>query len=178
MEKIEVYSSKKKSFLLLIGSLTFVIIGIYMYISADDFTSYRARIPIFTKGMAILSVLFFGFGIYVSIRQLIKNQLILIIDKTGIGVNAKKTPLKRIEWKNIESFSEIKIQSTKIVIINVNNPNYWIEKEENTFRKKLMKFNLNNYGSPFNLSANSMQISYTELMKILNESFNKYKYNA
>ena len=178
MEKIEIYSSKKKSFLVLIASLIFVIGGIYMFMNAENLTGYRARSPIFTKGVGIMSVLFFGLGIYVSIRQLITNQLILIIDKTGIKKKKKKSLSERIEWKNIKGFSEIKIQRTKIIIIDVNNSDYWIEKEENFIRKKLMKFNVNNYGSPFNLSANATQMNYTELMKTLNENLNKYKYNA
>jgi hypothetical protein len=39
-----------------------------------------------------------------------------------------------------------------------------------------MKFNKNNYGSPFNLSSNTMQINFKELMEILNENLIKYKY--
>jgi hypothetical protein len=178
MEKIEIYSSKKKSFLLFIGSLIFVVGGIYMFISAENFTGYRARSPLFIKGIGIASVLFFGLGIYVSIKQLLENQLILIIDIKGVNVNPKKSLTEFIEWKNINGFSEFKIQNQKFVIINVNNSEYWIEKEENRVRKKLMKFNMNNYGSPFNLSANSMQMNYAELMKTLNENLNKYKYNA
>ena len=178
MKKIEIYSSKKKSFLLLVGSLLFVFIGIYLFINAENFTGFRARNPYFIKGSGIVCVLFFGLGIYISIKQLMKNQLILIIDKKGLNVNPKKTLTEFIEWKNIKNFSELKMQSQKFVIINVDNSEYWIKKEESSIRKKLMKFNLNNYGSPFNLSANLMQINYTELMKILNENLNKYKYNA
>jgi hypothetical protein len=178
MEKIEIYSSKKKSLLMLIASLIFVIGGIYIFMNAENFTGYRARSPIFTKGIGIMSVLFFGLTTYVSIRQLITNQLMLIIDKTGINVSPKKSLSERIEWKNIEGFSEIKIQSAKIIIIDVNNSDYWIEKEKNIIRQKLMKFNVKNYGSPFNLSANSMQMNYTELIQTLNENLNKYKYNV
>ena len=90
----------------------------------------------------------------------------------------KKTLTEFIEWKNIKSFSELKMQSQKFVIINVDNSEYWIKKEESSIRKKLMKYNLNNYGSPFNLSANLMVMNYTELMKILNKNLNKYKYNS
>jgi len=175
MENIEIYSSKKKSFLLLIASLIFVIGGIYMFIDAEYPTPYRSRSPIFIKGIGILSVLFFGLGIYVSIRQLISDQLILIIDKFGLNVNPKGPIIETIEWKNIEGFSEIKIQSTKIVIININNSNYWIDKEGKKIKKMLLKFNVKNYGSPFNLSANSMQISHQDLMKILNENLKKFK---
>jgi hypothetical protein len=177
MEKIEIYSSKKKSLLLLIASLIFVIGGIYMFTNAENFTGYRARNPLFIKTIGIASVLFFGLGIYVSIRQLLENQLILIIDKKGVNVNPKKSQIEFIEWKNINGFSELKIQSQKFVIIDVDNSEYWIEKEENGIQKKLMKFNVNNYGSPFNLSANLMQMNYAELMKTLNENLNKNKYS-
>lgn len=66
MERIEIYSSKKKSLLLLIGSL-FVVGGIYMFMNADSFTGYRARSPLFIKTIGIASVLFFGLGIYIYI---------------------------------------------------------------------------------------------------------------
>lgn len=176
MERLEIYSSKKKSFLLLIGSLLFIIGGIWIFINAENLTSFRSRNPIFLKGIGIISVLFFGFGVYVSIKRLITNQLLLVIDKAGINVNPRKSTSKSIEWKNVDGFSELKIQSQKFVIIQVNNSDFWIENESNQMRKKLMKFNLNNYGSPFNLSANSMQINYAELMRVLNENLNKYKY--
>ena len=178
MDKIEIYSSKKKAFLLLIGSLLFVVGGVYIFINAENFTGFRAGSPFFIKGVGIASVLFFGLGIYVSIKQLIANQLILIINRNGVNVNPRKSLTEYIEWKNITGFSELKLQSQKFVIINVDNSDYWIEKEKNVIRKKLMEFNLNNYGSPFNLSANSMQINYAELITTLNENLNKYKYNA
>jgi hypothetical protein len=178
MEKIEIYSSKKKSFLLLIASLLFVIGGIYMFMNAENMTSLRHRNPLFIKSAGIASILFFSLGIYVGIKQLLSNQLILIIDRKGVNVNPKKSLTECLEWKNINGFSELKIQSQKFVIIDVDNSDYWIEKEENGIRKKLMKFNVNNYGSPFNLSANSMQMNYAELMKTLNENLNKYKYNG
>ena len=176
MERLEIYSSKKKSFLLLIASLLFVIGGIWMFLNAENLIGFRSRSPIFLKGIGIISVLFFGIGIYVSIKQLVQDQLLLVIDKEGINVNPRKSTSKIIEWKNIDGFSELKIQSQKLVIIQVNNPDYWIEDENNRIRKKLMTFNLNNYGSPFNLSANSMQMNYVELMRVLNDNLNKYKH--
>ena len=176
MEKIEIYSSKKKSFLLLIGSLLFVIGGIWMFVNAENLTGFRLRSPILVKGVGIISVLFFGLGAYISIKQLIKNKLFLIIDKNGINVNPKKNSTEFINWKNIEEFSELKIQSQKMVIIKVNNPDYWIQNEKNLIKKKLVQFNFSNYGSPFIISAISMQINHAELMRVLNKSFHKYKH--
>ncbi|MCD0476001.1 hypothetical protein LPB87_16510 [Flavobacterium sp. EDS] len=175
MERIEIYSSKKKSFLLLIGSLLFVVGGIYMFMNAENFTDYKLSNPLLIRSIGIASVLFFGLGIYVSIKRLLANQLMLIINRNGVNVNPEKSLTEYIKWKNINGFSEFKTQNQKFVIIDVNNSDYWIKKEESTIRKKLIKFNANNYGSPFILSANSMQMSHIELTKTLNENLNKYK---
>lgn len=59
----------------------------------------------------------------------------------------------------------------------MNNSDYWIEKEENIIREKLINFNVNNYGSPFIIFTNLMQMSHVELMKTLNKNLNKYKQN-
>ena len=166
MKKIEIYSSKKKFFLVLIVSLLFVVGGIYVFLNPE---SIKDESPLFVKVMGLIAMLFFGLGIYVSIKALIKNRLILVIDNIGINVNPEKSS-ETIEWKNITGFSEIKIQGAKIIIININNSDYWIEKEKNAIKKTMMKFNFNNYRSPFNLSANATQLSHTELMKLLNES--------
>ncbi|MCD0467421.1 STM3941 family protein [Flavobacterium sp. ENC] len=175
MGEIEIYSSKKKSFLLLIGSFLFVVGGIWMFMNAENLTGFRTRSPILVKGIGIISVLFFGVGFYLSIKQLVKNKLFLIIDKSGINVSPNKNPSNLIKWNNIEGFSELKIQNQKMVLINVNNPDYWIENEKNQIRKKIIQFNFNNYGSPFLLSAISMQINHEQLVKLLNESADRYK---
>ncbi len=59
MERIEIYSSKKKSLLLLIGSIAFVAIGVWLVLEPDNLTGWRERNPIFTRGVGIASILFF-----------------------------------------------------------------------------------------------------------------------
>lgn len=169
-----IFSSRKKSFFLLIGCLAFVIGGIYAVVNAEE-SPYRNS-PLYTRSIGIASILFFGPGIYLSIKQLLKNQLILEIGKEGLNINPKKLPAEYIEWKDVKEFSELNIARQKLIIIEVNNSDYWIDREENKIRKRLMKFNLKNYGSPFNLSANSTQFSHSNLMKVLNESLDKFKY--
>jgi hypothetical protein len=109
MEEIEIYSSKKKLFLLLIGSLLFVVGGIYIFMNAENFTNFRVRSPLFIKGIGIASALFCSLGTYVSIKQLFTNQPILIIGRKGININPKKLSGVYIDWKNIRGFSELKI---------------------------------------------------------------------
>lgn len=175
MERIEIYTSKKKSVLLLIGSIVFVALGVWLLLEADNLTGWRARSPMFTRGIGIASILFFGLGIFVGIRRLIKSEIALIIDPLGLNVNPRKSLTEFIKWDEILGFEEIKIQSTRIVIIGVEKPEVWVEKEPSAFRKKMMQFNVNNYGSPFNIAAAGLDISPDELFDKLNTYHEKYK---
>jgi hypothetical protein len=53
----------------------------------------------------------------------------------------------------------------------VNDPQKWLENENNLFHKRLMQMNTTNYGSPFNLSTTSLNINHDELM----EKFSYYQ---
>jgi len=174
MERMEIYSSKKKSFLLLIGSLVFVVLGIWLLLETDNLTSWRANNPTLTRGIGLVSILFFGLGIFISTRRLFKSELALIITSEGINVNPKKSLLDFIKWDDIQKIEEIKIQNTRIVIIRVKNPQHWLDKETSSFRRKLMQFNLTNYNSPFNISAAGLDISSDKLVETLNTYFDRY----
>lgn len=175
MDRIEIYTSKKKSILLLIGSIVFVALGVWLLLEADNLTGWRAKNPIFASGIGIASILFFGLGIFVGIKRLIKSEIALIIDPIGLNVNPKKSVTEFIKWDKILGFEEIKIQSTRILIIGVKDPEYWLEKESSAIRKKMMQFNINNYNSPFNIAASGLDISSNELNEKLNSYFEKYK---
>jgi hypothetical protein len=178
MKRLEIYSSKKKSFFLLIGSIAFVALGIWLVLEADNFTGWRGRNPIFTRGIGIASILFFGLGIFIGIKRLIKSEIALIIDHEGLNINPKKSLIEFIKWSDIQGFEEIKIHSTRIVIIKVKNPKDWLDKETSTFRKKLMQFNINSYNSPFNVAAAGLDISSDELIDTLNSNFDEYRNEA
>ena len=81
MEKIEIYSSKKKAFWLLIGSLIFVAIGILMSFYFEN------RIE---QLIGLVTILFFGLGVIASIRSLAKNKLMLVVDSVGVNVAPEK----------------------------------------------------------------------------------------
>lgn len=173
MERIEIYSSKKKSLLFLIGSIAFVVLGFWLLLEADNLTGWRANNPNFTRVIGIASILFFGLGVFVGIKRLIKSEVTLIIDIKGINVNPKKSLNEFINWSDINGFEEIKIQSTRFVIIGVKNPEYWLDKETSGFRRKLMQFNISHYNSPFNIASSGLAISSDKLIETLNNYYDK-----
>lgn len=162
MDRVEIYSSKKKSILLLISSIAFVALGLWLFLAEK-------------KLVGIGSILFFGLGIFVAIKRLIQSEIALIITTEGLNINPKNSLTEFIKWRDVKGFEEITIQRTRIVIIGVKNPEYWLEKETSKFRKRLMQFNITNYNSPFNIAAAGLDISSNELNETLNKYFNKYK---
>ncbi len=174
MDRIEIFTSKKKSVLVLIGSIVFVGLGIWFFLNADSFTGGRIRDPFLIRGIGIASVLFFGLGIYAGIKRLIRSELALIIDPIGLNVNPEKSPTEFIKWNEILGFDEINIKGTRILIIMVKDPEVWIEKEKNALKRQVMQFNLNNYNSPFNIAAAGLKITSNKLKEILNSYLENY----
>jgi hypothetical protein len=166
MKQIKIYTSRKKSFGILILALIFAAGSVWMVVYAEDFES---KDPIFTRIVGIVGVLFCAAAVFACVRMLVKNRLFLTIDGEGIDVDPACPASEKIAWVHIEGFSEISIRGTKIIVIHVNNPDYWIEREKSTVRLKMMKFNLGYCGSPFGIGAGVARISHVELWKLLND---------
>ena len=170
MDRIEIYTSRKKSFLLLLGALAFVIVSIWMFLYAEEMAEDMHRNPLLIKGISVLGILFSGPGAFIILKKLITKQLVLVIDPKGLGLNFRKSGEEYIPWEEIIDFQEIKIRQVRIIIILVKDPQRWLEKEERFFRKKLMQANMTNYGSPFNISTVGLSITHEELMERLIQS--------
>ncbi|WP_333620735.1 STM3941 family protein [Sphingobacterium multivorum] len=167
---IRLYSNKKKTLLMLIGSLLFVAGGIFFVMHPESFDGE----PLITRMIDILCILFFCFAAIVFVRYLISNRLLLEITDQGLHiVDIHKT---FIEWQDISGFKEIAIYSTPIIIILIKNSKAVIDDEPNMIKKKMMQFNMN-YGSPYNLSSGNMAIRHKELFRLLNEKLIKYSNN-
>ena len=154
--------------------MAFIALGIWFLLDADLIASRRGN-PIIIRVVGVGSILFFGLGSFVGLKQIVKTEVALIIDSVGIRLNPKKSRAELIEWNDIQGFEEVKVMSTRILIINVSDSTDWINKESNSIKRRLMQFNIDNYGSPFNIAASGLNISSNELNKKLKSFHSKYK---
>ena len=85
MDKVEIPLSKTKLLLGISGSILFVVLGAFLFMTiADNQTRFS---PTFVKGAGIAGILFFSAtGIY-GIRKMFDNITGLIIDENGIVDN-------------------------------------------------------------------------------------------
>ena len=157
---------------MLIGSIVFVLLAIWLIYYADNLTGFRYmryRNPTFIRGIGIAGVLFFGLcAIYLG-RKIPDNKPGIIIDKMGLIDNSSGVAAGQILWSDIEKISVIEIHRQKLILLHVKNPQDYIGKQTSAFKRKMMQLNFNMYETPLSITSNSLQIKFDELLNILNQ---------
>jgi hypothetical protein len=171
--EIEIPFSKKKLIPMLIGSIGFVVAGVWFLINPPKINNPLFGNPTFILVTSVASILFFGIcTIYIALK-LSGNKPGLIIDNIGITDNSSIIWAGRIMWSDIENISVIEIHRQKLIMLEVNNPQEYIDKQEIGFKKKMMQMNFDMYGTPFSITSNSLQIKFDELLNILADRIKK-----
>ncbi|MDE3744149.1 STM3941 family protein [Maribacter polysaccharolyticus] len=176
-EQIEIPIGKKKISLLLFGSLLFVAGGIWMALEPEKFVQniFRINNPDTIRIWGIAGIVFFGLtGIY-GIIKLSDKKAGLIIDSDGITDNTNATSIGLIEWTDITGIRTEQIMSTKFLLIDIENPEKYLKKAKNELRTKLMKANLNSYGTLISITSNTLEYNFEEMEKLIRSEFNKNK---
>jgi hypothetical protein len=172
MQPINIPLSKKKIVLLILGSILFVVAGIWMFLfQADHQTRFN---PLLVKIVGIAAVVFFGATGLVGIQKLFDTQMGLIIDQNGITDNSSGVSVGFIDWADVRGLRTSKVMSTKFILIEVNDSEKYINKATN-FKARLLRQNLNMYGTPLCIASNTLDFSFNELESLLHKAFNDYK---
>lgn len=167
-EQIEIPLSKKKLVLLLAGSLVFVAAGIWFLINPPKINNALFGNPTFILVISIAAILFFGTIAVFIARKLPDNRPGLIIDSVGLTDNSSGISAGQILWSDLENISVIEINRQKLILLEVKNPQDYIDKQTSGLKRKLMQLNYKSYGTPLSISSNSLQIEFDELVTLLN----------
>ncbi len=172
IRQIEIPLSKKKLISMLIGSISFVIAGLWFVINPPTIRHPFFGNPTVIFVIAIASILFFGACAVYIVRKLSDNKPGLIIDTAGLTDNSSGFFAGQILWNDIENISVIEIHRQQLIILQVKNPQDYIDKQTSSFKRKMMQMNFNIYGTPLSITSNSLQIKFDELLNILNDHLN------
>lgn len=169
--QIEIPLSKKKIYLMLLGSLLFVGIGIWMIISrhqyADSFPTSNTVMLV----VGIISILFFGYIAFFLIKKIPDNTPGLIINEEGIFDNSSSVAAGLVLWSDIQEIKTTAVISQQFIMIIVKNPEEYINKQEGSVKCKAMQMNYKSYGSPISISANALNTDFNELYKMVQNKF-------
>ncbi|WP_311321064.1 STM3941 family protein [Capnocytophaga sputigena] len=173
MERIEIFTSKKKNIFLLFLVIIFLAVGIFCFLNANELSNDGKRSIIFIEVISIIVVIFALIALVFIIKNLLNNQWVLAIDEKALHIRIQKYYL--IPWQEIIGFQELEIKGNKSILIQVKNPETLIANEKNFFVKKMMQWSQKMYGAPISIASSTMKISHKELVSLLLVSFVTYK---
>jgi len=164
LEPVNIPLSKAKIILLIIGSLSFVVVCFWMFGHANN----QDRFPvIFVKAISVIGFLLFGVIGIATIRKLFDQKPGLQIDKHGITDNSSSVSVGLIEWPDITSIRKEQMMTTKFILIHVEDPEKYIAKARSKAKQRIMRSNMNMYGTPLSITTNTLKISFDELTELL-----------
>tara|TARA_R110002096_G_scaffold410542_1_gene610295 strand:- start:1297 stop:1848 length:552 start_codon:yes stop_codon:yes gene_type:complete len=177
--KIEIPISKKKIVLLLIGVIILVIGAVLMTVEPERITLFHRKglilSPETVRIIGVVGIVFCGTTGVFFIKKLFDKKVGLIIDEKGITDNSSALSIGLIEWKDINGIELTQVNSIKFLRIGVKNPEEYISKAKNGIKAKIMKINMNMYGSPIYITSNSLKYNFEELETIVQSEFKKNK---
>ena len=168
-QRIEIALSKSKIVLMLLGALTFVAIGLWFVIAPPTIENSYWGNPTKIAIAGYASIIFFGLCAFFFIRKLPDNKPGLIIDDTGLVDNSSGLSAGHILWSDIENISVIEIHRQKLIMLQVKNPQLYIDRQTSLFKRKGMELNNKMYGTPLSITANGLKTSFDNLMTILTD---------
>lgn len=167
--------SKIKSIKLILFSIIFVGLGIWIAFFAPEVNIRFLNNPIIQKSIGIVSILIFGYAGILIFKKLLENKYGIKISENGIYDNSSSIDIGLIKWENIERIEKNKVFNQKFIRIIVNNPNDFIERQKNILMRKSIETNYKKYGSPIQISANSLKIRFEELYDLMSKELSTRK---
>lgn len=150
--------------LLLLCSVAFVAMGLWMAAMP------AASSPWLSRGLGAVGVLFFGACGYVACKKLIDTQPGLIVDARGLTDNSSGVSAGRLLWTDVAAVQPSFVAGQKFVSLILHDPQAYLQthaQRNNTMQKKLGEMNMKLVGTPVSVSANSLQLSFDELLDLL-----------
>lgn len=162
--------SKKKLVLLVLGAAAFVIVGAVFLLIAREESGFEA---LFLKILGWATVGFFGLALLIGLRKLADFRPGLVISDTGIEDNSSGISAGLIPWNEIQGIDVTSVNAQQFLTIYVVNPGKYIDRG-NILRRIASRANMNFYGSPIQISANSLKTGFDELLALIEQGFERY----
>ncbi|MDR2222926.1 MAG: hypothetical protein LBE34_09310 [Flavobacteriaceae bacterium] len=167
--------SKAKMALLMFACFVFVALGVCFVFAPPQGNHAIYNNPYILFVIGIASIILFTFFAILYIKKMFDPKPGLIINNQGIWDNATAVSAGLIPWKDILSIEEVEAYSQKFILVVVSNPEEYLNKVTNSFKRKAIEANFKQYGTPISISANGLKISKNQLIKLLIEQSKKYK---
>ncbi|UUV22575.1 STM3941 family protein [Paenimyroides aestuarii] len=174
-QQIEIPLSKTKMTRTFIGSIIFVILGVWFLVNPPELNNPILGNSVVIYVIGLLSIVFFGFIGIMIFRKLFDKKAGLIINQDGIIDNTSGLSIGFIPWSEIQEISSTQVMNQKFISIVLKNPEAFMEKISNPIQKNAMKMNYKTSDSPISISSNALKTDFNKLFNLLKEKMNEYK---
>lgn len=123
--------------------------------------------------MELFVSVFFGVCSFLIFKKLFDTKFGLIIDENEITDNSSANSIGLIKWSDITGIRVLQVLNEKFVVIDVSNPEHYIDLKKNGVGKLIMKANYKKYGSPIGITANSLKADFEEVWEIIQQHYGK-----
>jgi hypothetical protein len=172
---IEIPLNKKKMAFLLALSLVLFSIGLWIVFGNPEVENtsgfHSTKLQIAGYG----AILLFGLTTIALSKKIFDTSPGLVIDNNGITDSAGALSGGLVLWSDIENISKFQVQGQDFLLIQVKNPDYYIDRQTSTLKRKAMSLNKKLYGTPIFISANTLNINFQELFQTVNYRFQQNK---
>lgn len=169
-ETVTIPLSRKKLILGVVGSAAFIAISAWLWSIAE---TQQRHSPLSVKVVAASGLTIFGvFGAYCCIK-LFDRKSGLIIDSMGLIDNSSAIAAGRIEWHEITGIRETAIMGQRFLTIDVVDAEKFLGRG-NSYVRMLNAANARATGSPINISANALQVTFDDLLARLMAAYRRY----
>ena len=171
--------SRKKLVLLILGSLAFVVAGVWLLsLDAAGIRSGRGfrfffndPTVVYVAGLA--SILFFGgCGVY-GVRKMFDKKPGLVLNSSGVVDNASGVAAGFIPWSEVIGSGVVEIQKQKMLVIGVRDPQQYIDRG-GALRRAMNRANYGMTGSPVAIPSVTLKMDFCELVSLFNRYQQKY----
>ncbi len=166
MEEIIIKLSKKKLLAFSVLGLAFVTVGFVMMYAPETFHSSLNRSIISTRIFGGVVFFFFSTCLFFIVVQLFNKKPGLILNRDGLTDYSSFVSPGFVRWDNIKGFSIVKLGRQKILLIQLKRPEE-VMAQQAGLKKVLMNLNRLYSQSSVQISSNSLQCNFEELVRLI-----------
>ena len=145
------------------------IIYVLLYPPDFIFTLYEIQT------VELILIIFFSYGFIVQSIKLIKDEPAITLNNDGVILNNSSFSQKLILWNDILKIESTLLTGHEYLVIKLINTEEYIKSEKNIFKRKGMRLNYKQLGSPICLTTIGLKLPHEEIRLLMIEYFYRNK---
>ncbi|MBI1183445.1 hypothetical protein GC194_04205 [bacterium] len=170
---LEYFVSKTKTKFLLATCSLICLIGLLVIFGLDEWTITFFEIPVNHTFLGSSLIIIFSTFIVLLIRNLNKKSPAIVITDKSIIDNSSMTSIGEIQIDDITELKTLNVSGQSLILIVVKNPDTYLNRIPNGWKKKVLENNFRTNGTPIVISSSGLNCSSRELYNAINERIKK-----